>query len=79
MATVNKRLFLTGASGLLGRAIYTKFVNEGWTVYGTAYSRYVANIISGIIYWEVYASYFTRHLSISAIRIDPEHILVFTL
>lgn len=39
MATVNKRLFLTGASGLLGRAIYKKFVNEGWTVYGTAYSR----------------------------------------
>jgi len=39
MATANKRLFLTGASGLLGRAIYKKFVNEGWTVYGTAYSR----------------------------------------
>jgi len=39
MATGNKRLFLTGASGLLGRAVYKKFVNEGWTVYGTAYSR----------------------------------------
>jgi nucleoside-diphosphate-sugar epimerase len=39
METINKRLFLTGASGLLGRAVYKKFVNEGWTVYGTAYSR----------------------------------------
>ncbi|XP_069677974.1 methionine adenosyltransferase 2 subunit beta-like [Periplaneta americana] len=39
MATINKRLFLTGASGLLGRAVYKTFLNEGWTVYGTAYSR----------------------------------------
>ncbi|PSN53758.1 Methionine adenosyltransferase 2 subunit beta [Blattella germanica] len=37
--TSNKRLFLTGASGLLGRAIFKKFKNEGWTIYGTAFSR----------------------------------------
>lgn len=45
MATINKRLFLTGASGLLGRAVYKTFLNEGWTVYGTAYSRYAQNNI----------------------------------
>jgi NAD(P)-dependent dehydrogenase (short-subunit alcohol dehydrogenase family) len=39
MSTRNKHLFLTGASGLLGRAIYKKFINEGWIIYGTAYAR----------------------------------------
>uniref|UniRef100_A0A1B6KPV6 Methionine adenosyltransferase 2 subunit beta n=1 Tax=Graphocephala atropunctata TaxID=36148 RepID=A0A1B6KPV6_9HEMI len=33
------KLFLTGASGLLGRAIYKKFESEGWNVYGTAFIR----------------------------------------
>ncbi|PNF25856.1 hypothetical protein B7P43_G11132 [Cryptotermes secundus] len=39
MATRDKHLFLTGASGLLGRAIYKKFITEGWVIYGTAYTR----------------------------------------
>lgn len=39
MSTRGERLFLTGASGLLGRAVYKKFRNEGWNVYGTAFSR----------------------------------------
>jgi NADP-dependent 3-hydroxy acid dehydrogenase YdfG len=39
MAVRDKHLFLTGASGLLGRAIYKKFITEGWVIYGTAYSR----------------------------------------
>ena len=34
-----KRLLLTGASGLLGRAIYRTFKEAGWTVYGTSLSR----------------------------------------
>ncbi|KDR17569.1 methionine adenosyltransferase 2 subunit beta-like isoform X1 [Zootermopsis nevadensis] len=44
METIHKRLFLTGASGLLGRAVYKRFANEGWTVYGTAYSRVVEGL-----------------------------------
>uniref|UniRef100_A0A1B6GWV8 Methionine adenosyltransferase 2 subunit beta n=1 Tax=Cuerna arida TaxID=1464854 RepID=A0A1B6GWV8_9HEMI len=33
------KLFLTGASGLLGRALYKKFESEGWNIYGTAFVR----------------------------------------
>lgn len=33
------KLFLTGASGLLGRAIYDKFEAEQWDVYGVALTR----------------------------------------
>lgn len=36
----DKRLFLTGASGLLGRAILRIFREANWTVFGTALSRY---------------------------------------
>ncbi|KAJ9593291.1 hypothetical protein L9F63_015166 [Diploptera punctata] len=39
MTGLNKRLFITGASGLLGRAVLKKFVSDGWVVYGTAFSR----------------------------------------
>ncbi|XP_047110685.1 methionine adenosyltransferase 2 subunit beta-like isoform X1 [Schistocerca piceifrons] len=34
-----KRVFLTGASGLLGRSVYQKFSEQNWTVFGTAFSR----------------------------------------
>lgn len=34
-----KKLFLTGASGLLGRAVYKQFVDSNWVVYGTAFTR----------------------------------------
>lgn len=34
-----KRLFLTGASGLLGRAIHRTFKDAGWIVYGTSLTR----------------------------------------
>ena len=35
-----KKVLITGASGLLGRAIYKEFVNEGsWDVLGLAFSR----------------------------------------
>ncbi|GLH01795.1 Methionine adenosyltransferase 2 subunit beta [Gryllus bimaculatus] len=36
---MERKLYLTGASGLLGRAVRTKFAEEGWTVYGTALNR----------------------------------------
>ncbi|KAJ1525230.1 hypothetical protein ONE63_010057 [Megalurothrips usitatus] len=40
MASKNeKRLFLTGASGLLGRAIHRTFKEAGWTVFGASLSR----------------------------------------
>ncbi|KAG8228906.1 hypothetical protein J437_LFUL011154 [Ladona fulva] len=39
MDSTNKRLFLTGASGLLGRAILKKFSEYGWEVLGTGFSR----------------------------------------
>ncbi|KAL1461068.1 hypothetical protein WDU94_012999 [Cyamophila willieti] len=39
MSTGEHKLYLTGASGLLGRAIFKKFQQEGWNVYGTAFSR----------------------------------------
>lgn len=34
-----KKLFLTGASGLLGRAVHNKFLDSKWIVYGTAFTR----------------------------------------
>jgi S-adenosylmethionine synthetase len=37
---MSKKVLITGASGLLGRAIYKEFVNEGsWNVLGLAFSR----------------------------------------
>ncbi|RZF41833.1 hypothetical protein LSTR_LSTR005295 [Laodelphax striatellus] len=40
----NNRLFLTGASGLLGRAIYQRFLENGWQVYGVAWSRAIGGL-----------------------------------
>ncbi|XP_046395533.1 methionine adenosyltransferase 2 subunit beta-like [Ischnura elegans] len=39
MGNSDKRLFLTGASGLLGRMVFKKFCENGWEVMGVAYSR----------------------------------------
>ncbi|XP_071453076.1 methionine adenosyltransferase 2 subunit beta isoform X1 [Hetaerina americana] len=39
MSNLEKRLFLTGASGLLGRALFKKFTENGWEVMGVAFSR----------------------------------------
>ncbi|XP_067012414.2 methionine adenosyltransferase 2 subunit beta [Anabrus simplex] len=39
MTHQSKKLLLTGASGLLGRAIYKRFHREGWDILGTAFSR----------------------------------------
>ncbi|XP_076071391.1 methionine adenosyltransferase 2 subunit beta-like isoform X2 [Mytilus galloprovincialis] len=37
---MSKKVLITGASGLLGRAVYKEFVNEGsWEVLGLAFSR----------------------------------------
>ncbi|KAK3918645.1 Methionine adenosyltransferase 2 subunit beta [Frankliniella fusca] len=36
---VERRLFLTGASGLLGRSIHRTFREAGWTVLGLSFSR----------------------------------------
>lgn len=36
---IERRLFLTGASGLLGRAIHRIFKEAGWTVFGTSLTR----------------------------------------
>jgi len=35
----NKRVFITGASGLLGRAVLAAFQQSQWTVLGSAFSR----------------------------------------
>ncbi|XP_071127491.1 methionine adenosyltransferase 2 subunit beta-like isoform X1 [Mytilus edulis] len=40
MPVMSKKVLITGASGLLGRAVYKEFVNEGsWEVLGLAFSR----------------------------------------
>ncbi|XP_075222190.1 methionine adenosyltransferase 2 subunit beta-like [Lycorma delicatula] len=39
MVQQEKRVFLTGASGLLGRAVHSTFLADGWIVYGVAFSR----------------------------------------
>ena len=37
---MSKKVIITGASGLLGRAVYKEFVREGsWEVLGLAWSR----------------------------------------
>jgi nucleoside-diphosphate-sugar epimerase len=39
MSTPNKTVFVTGASGLLGRAVLKSFEGKGWTAIGTGLSR----------------------------------------
>nr|XP_018902195.1 PREDICTED: methionine adenosyltransferase 2 subunit beta-like [Bemisia tabaci] len=45
MSTDEKKVFLTGASGLLGRAIYKKFKSGGWDIQGTAFTRVTEDLI----------------------------------
>ena len=41
----NKRVLITGASGLLGRAVLAAFKRSEWTVLGSAFTRYLINIL----------------------------------
>ncbi|XP_013787748.1 methionine adenosyltransferase 2 subunit beta-like [Limulus polyphemus] len=39
MSSSSRKLLLTGASGLLGRAVHKRFLEGSWEVVGTAFSR----------------------------------------
>jgi len=41
----SKRVLITGASGLLGRAVLSTMRNSGWSVLGTAYTRTGENLV----------------------------------
>jgi len=41
----NKRVFITGASGLLGRSVLTAFKRSQWTVLGSAFSRIKEDLV----------------------------------
>lgn len=39
VAIPHRRVLITGATGLLGRAVYKEFQNNAWDALGTGYSR----------------------------------------
>lgn len=74
--SIDKKIFLAGASGVIGRRLSKLLINDGWTVYGTTRSQNKVDMLKSIgvkpVVLDVYDS---KALEEAILSIKPEVVL----